>query len=85
MSNKLDRSKWNCSVSAAGWLNGEYISQTLFVGTQAGCAQAAKDSGYPKHFFYMSGFSKFEQELIQTGVVRKGKMAEYFARRGTHL
>jgi len=78
----LDRSKWNCSVSAGGWVGNEYISRTLFVGTQAGCAQAAKDSGYPKHICYMHGFHKFELEFIKTGVIRKGKMAEWFSKSG---
>ena len=55
----MDRTKWRHYAAAHG--------RILFVGTQAGCAQALKDCGVPPVHWHLSGLDKARFMLASTG------------------
>lgn len=70
---EYDRTKWQHALHCA---NNRW-SGTLFIGTQAGCAVAAKDCELPRHQTYTHGLNKGQYMLASTGKVsRKLLMAQ---------
>lgn len=59
-----DRSEWQHAQHCCNHWPG-----VLFIGTQVGCAQAAKDCELPPQHTYVSGLNKAQYMLASTGKV----------------
>jgi hypothetical protein len=66
----MNRADWKHTARAMqGLFGASYPSGGLFVGTQAGCAQAHKDCQVPVSHRYMAGLNKGQYQLASTGKV----------------